>query len=158
MSSILYILITTRFAFLIQIQRCYSHWNRVRIEADIPWILKINKIHQKIPHLEYFPKREGHPKCNVAIHPIPPPNGCRKGGIMNYQYTRPQISYFWTENQCQMHPTARSAEINDIFIYRTNCICRTHYPQVFLEQSWIDIHIVIDYKNDHDDWLQNQPI
>ena len=63
----------------------------------------------------YFPKREGHPKCNVAIHPIPPPNGCGKGGIMNYQYTRPQISYFRTENQCQMHPTARSAEIDDVF-------------------------------------------
>ena len=54
-----------------------------------------------------------------------------------------------------MHPTARSAEINDIFIYRINFIYRTHHPQVFLEQSWIDIHIVIDYKNDHDDWLQN---
>ena len=74
----------------------------------------------------YFPKREGHPKCNVAIHPIPPPNGCGKGGIMNYQYTRPQISYFRSENQCQMHTTARSAEIDDIFIYRTNCIYRTH--------------------------------
>ena len=78
----------------------------------------MNTENQQIPnilHLEYFPKREGHPKCNVAIHPIPPPNGCRKGGIMNYQYTRPQISYFQTENQCQMHPTARSAEIDDIF-------------------------------------------
>ena len=115
MSSILYILITTGFTFLIWIQRCYSHWNWVRIEADIPWTLKINKIHQNIPHLEYFPKREGHPKCNAAIHPIPPPNGCGKGGIMNYQYTRPQISYFQTENQCQMHPTARSAEIDDVF-------------------------------------------
>ena len=31
---------------------------------------KINKNHQNIPHLEYFPKREGHPKCNAAIHPI----------------------------------------------------------------------------------------
>ena len=126
MSSILYILITTGFAFLIRIQRCYSHWNRVRIDADIPWILKINEIHQNIPHLEYFPKREGHPKCNVAIHPTPPPNGCGEGGIMNYQYTRPQISYFRSENQCQMHTTARSAEIDDIFIYRTNCIYRTH--------------------------------
>ena len=100
MSSILYILITTWFAFLIWIQWYYSYWNRVRIEADIPWILKINKIHQNIPHLEYFPKREGHPKCNAAIHPIPPPNGCGKGGIINNQYTRPQISYFRTENQC----------------------------------------------------------
>ena len=52
-------LIPTRFTFLIQIQRCYSHWNWVRINADIPWILKINEIHQNIPHLDYFPKREG---------------------------------------------------------------------------------------------------
>ena len=36
-------------------------------------VLKNNEIHQNIPHLEYFPKREGHPKCNAAIHPIPPP-------------------------------------------------------------------------------------
>ena len=116
LKSIINWLITTRFTLLIQIQWCYSHWNRVRIDADIPWILKINKIHQNIPHLEYFPKREGHPKCNTAIHPILPPNGCGKGGIMNYQYTRPQISYFRTENQCQMHPTARSAEIRMIMM------------------------------------------
>ena len=43
MWSSLYILITTGFALLIWIQRCYSHWNRVRIDTDIPWILKINK-------------------------------------------------------------------------------------------------------------------
>ena len=89
--------------------------NWVRIDADIPWILKNNQIHQNIPHLEYFPKKEPHPKCTAAIHPILPPNDCGKGGIINYQYTRPQISYFRSENQCQMHPTARSAEIDDVF-------------------------------------------
>ena len=35
MSSILYILITTGFAFLIQIQWCHSHWNWVGNDADI---------------------------------------------------------------------------------------------------------------------------
>ena len=67
MSSILYILITTGFAFLIRIQQCYFHWNWVGIDEDTPWILKINQIHQNIPHLEYFQKRQHHPKCTAAI-------------------------------------------------------------------------------------------
>ena len=70
------------------------YWNLVRIDEDIPWILKINQIHQNIPHLEYFPKRQRHPKCTAAIHPIPPQNGFGKGGIINYQYTRPRIKLF----------------------------------------------------------------
>ena len=65
------------------------------------------QIHQNIPHLEYFPKREGHPKCNAAIHPIPPPNGCGKGGIINYQYTRPQISYFRSEKPMSNAPNCK---------------------------------------------------
>ena len=37
------------------------------LSTDIPWILKINQIHQNIPHFEYFPKRKPHPKCTAAI-------------------------------------------------------------------------------------------
>ena len=79
-----------------------------------------------------LPKKGRSSKMQCCHPSNPNPKWLRKGGIMDYQYTRPQISYFRSENQCQMHPTARSAEINDIFIYRTNC---THHPQVFLEQS-----------------------
>ena len=86
-----------------------KNWRRYFMNTET------NQIHQNILHLEYFPKRQRHPKCTAAIHPIRPPNGCGKSGIINYHYTRPQISYFQTEKQCQMHPTARSAEIDDVF-------------------------------------------
>ena len=57
-----------------------------------------------------FKRRKNHWIHIKNVNPV-----IYKFGIMNYQYTRPQISYFQTENQCQMHPAARSAEIDDVF-------------------------------------------
>lgn len=35
-----------------------------------------------------YPKGKHHRKCSAAIHPIPSPNGCGKGGIIYYYDTR----------------------------------------------------------------------
>ena len=157
MSSILYILTTTGFPFLIQIQWCYFHWNRVRIDTDISWILKINEIHQNIPHLEYFPKREDHPKCNTAIHLI----WLQKGWDN-------KLSVYWTSkilfpNWKPMSNAPNCKECWDwwciLFIELIVFIEIIIFIELIihrcLEQSRIDIHMTIDYKNDHDDWLQN---
>ena len=45
-SLILYIFITTGFAFLIWFQRSYSRCNWIKTDDAIPWITKINQIHQ----------------------------------------------------------------------------------------------------------------
>ena len=117
--------------------------------TDIPWILKINQIHQNIPHFEYFPKREPHPKCTAAIHPISPPNGCEKGGINNYQYTvdlKYLISKLVTNVKCtQLQGVLR---LMMYFIYRT------HHPQMV--RAVMNWHSYDDWlKNHHNDWLQN---
>ena len=35
--------------------------------------------------MEYFPKREAHPKCTAAIHPIWPPNGSPTIGVCEFE-------------------------------------------------------------------------
>jgi len=61
--------------------------------------------------LVMVPKKEGgeqrHPKLPDAIHPFPPPNGCGKGGINFYNYSRTQLCFFRTRNPRQTRPTAR---------------------------------------------------
>ena len=57
--------------------------------------------------MRYSIYRIPHPKAPVAIHPLPPPNGSRKGGINVDNHNTFWIQFYPTQNPCQMHPTAR---------------------------------------------------
>ena len=126
---------TVGFALKMRIQWSYSHYNWVKSDAAIPQILKVNQIHQNLPHLECFRKRKRYPMFPATIHPMPPPNGCGWGGLNYYYYNRHEIYIFPIRNHAKCakrqggNPSINS---NDVFyLYPSlimHSIYRTRHP------------------------------